>query len=876
MKSCFGKVRLGYVIFVFAILFDAGILGCSNEAEKPAVICDSFFWGTWVRMDNGTEYEVLESSIVQGNKNYAVTASDENSLTVNSIGTFRKESDSVIICDNIPYFRKGGANLEYTLKIVGFTSSGAATSSISEISSATSSLSSRAAGTEVSGIKGKGKSTKYKNFEIDSESDEDGTITFTAPTANDPQTVEITNGDEIVVIPGLSITNSGDNMGTVALVGKNDYNLKITGKISDDQKDGGYLFGNNAKTYEMEIKITNVSENKCSSSGCTIKSADEKLFINSSVYLEGFPITTLVPHATKTVSVELTYGELSEPYVDTGLVITIENPLTNQTWEDYIPLRFFKGTIPITIAAKNPENNNNAALNGFVIYPDGNNQFFAIKHNDYKSIFVPTFGNEKPYKLVFSGATVTSQLSDSTEMFYAVEPASLNPRTVVTDGMDAIRTYIPFGGNNHSENNPYFVEAGFEAYLNEGEIDYYSICADSDEFYGPEGSHLYSVSYINDKGDTPESFLTVEGTILNSKQLPEMNCNGYEFLGWYNGDNRIEVGSYIIQNNITLTAKWKVNNYRITYDLNGGIGATNWPTSYTIENTEIQLPISFREGYDFNGWYLESDFEGDKIISIPTGSTGNLILKAKWNLVSYRINYELDNGINNISLAEPRKEGYIFDGWYSTSLKNGTKQTSIEKGSYGNITLYAKWLKECTIKYSTVYGTTPVSIKIIEGNVISAEQLPELTDDDYYFDGWYYGETYITASKYIVTEDIILTAKWKEKNLVIMEYVSYEFSKYEGSVMRKDDTINLNICIHNKGTKLAKSINVSLYSEYPHILFVKNSAQCKDIEADCFKHIPFVIQIVSSFPRFSTTIPIQIRMTDENGNEWVDNLNLIL
>ena len=185
MKGYFGKVRLGYVILIFAFLFGVGILSCSNETkngtnngnqtenlddktqkepEQPAVISDSFFWGTWVRMDNGTEYEVLESNIVQGNKNYAITVSDETSLTVNTIGTFKKESDSVIICDNIPYFRKGGANLEYSLKIVGFTSSGAATSSISEISSATSTLSARAAGTEVRGIKGKGKSTNTKTL----------------------------------------------------------------------------------------------------------------------------------------------------------------------------------------------------------------------------------------------------------------------------------------------------------------------------------------------------------------------------------------------------------------------------------------------------------------------------------------------------------------------------------------------------------------------------------------------------------------------------------------------------------------------------------------------------------------------------------------
>ena len=68
---------------------------------------------------------------------------------------------------------------------------------------------------------------------------------------------EITNGDEIVVIPGLTINNTGDYMGTIALVGKDDYNLKITGTISDDQKDNGYLFGNNAKTYNMVLTITN-------------------------------------------------------------------------------------------------------------------------------------------------------------------------------------------------------------------------------------------------------------------------------------------------------------------------------------------------------------------------------------------------------------------------------------------------------------------------------------------------------------------------------------------------------------------------------------------------------------------------------------------
>ncbi len=158
-------------------------------------------------MDNGQEYEVLETFIVQNDDRYDIEYSDNDTLTVKNFGTFKKESESVIVCNNVPYFRNGGVNLEYSLKLVGFTSS-------------SSTLSVRAAGTNLSGIKGKGKSLKYEDFESNAESDSDGNIKLIAPTANDPQTVTITNGDDIIVVPGLSITNAGDDMGTIALVGK--------------------------------------------------------------------------------------------------------------------------------------------------------------------------------------------------------------------------------------------------------------------------------------------------------------------------------------------------------------------------------------------------------------------------------------------------------------------------------------------------------------------------------------------------------------------------------------------------------------------------------------------------------------------------------
>ena len=178
-----------------------------NQPVAPTTVnADSFFWGTWVRMDNGNDYEFLENSVLWSGKKYCVSASDDNSVTVKDLGRFNKESDSVIVCDNIPYFRRGGTNLEYSLKLVGFISS--------------EQQSARAAGSVMPGVKGKGKSKKYKTFEDDSESDVEGIIKFKAPTVDDIQTVTITTGNDIVVIPELCISNSGDYMGTVALVGK--------------------------------------------------------------------------------------------------------------------------------------------------------------------------------------------------------------------------------------------------------------------------------------------------------------------------------------------------------------------------------------------------------------------------------------------------------------------------------------------------------------------------------------------------------------------------------------------------------------------------------------------------------------------------------
>ena len=70
-----------------------------NVVEKNvnAVIANSYFWGTWVRMDNGSEYEILETTVNHNGDSNTITDStegDKPTLSVEGIGTFTKQSDS--------------------------------------------------------------------------------------------------------------------------------------------------------------------------------------------------------------------------------------------------------------------------------------------------------------------------------------------------------------------------------------------------------------------------------------------------------------------------------------------------------------------------------------------------------------------------------------------------------------------------------------------------------------------------------------------------------------------------------------------------------------------------------------------------------------
>lgn len=126
-----------------------------------------------------------------------------------------------------------------------------------------------------------------------------------------------------------------------------------------------------------------------------------------------------------------------------------------------------------------------------------------------------------------------------------------------------------------------------------------------------------------------------EQVVLNA--LPN---EGYEFIGWYKGSkisgsneryNDYKDEAYITFNGekIEIYARFKPIEYKITYELNGGVLNETPLYTYTVDMYDYVLPIPTKQYYQFDGWKYK-----DVIINkIAKGTTGDITLIATWTQI---------------------------------------------------------------------------------------------------------------------------------------------------------------------------------------------------------------------------------------------------
>jgi len=203
--------------------------------------------------------------------------------------------------------------------------------------------------------------------------------------------------------------------------------------------------------------------------------------------------------------------------------------------------------------------------------------------------------------------------------------------------------------------------------------------------------------------------LTAYGSVLYLPDVPERDR--YTFGGWNtkadgSGDP-FTASTEVSQKGTRAYAVWTPvpsAKYKVDFETNGGTSVAQLETDAILKQ-----PVSTKNGYVFEGWYLDSKLGPEQKAEFPYSVTADTTLYAKWTAeeVSVTLN---DNGgyggSGSISVAldqamptasAPLREGHKFEGYfdqpsggaaYYDSAMAGTRNW--DKIGNGSV-LYAQW-----------------------------------------------------------------------------------------------------------------------------------------------------------------------------------------
>ena len=211
----------------------------------------------------------------------------------------------------------------------------------------------------------------------------------------------------------------------------------------------------------------------------------------------------------------------------------------------------------------------------------------------------------------------------------------------------------------------------------------------------------------------------------------EPTLKGYTFAFWYLGDDEQNATAYDfntpVTENITLTAKWNINKYTVTFNSYGG---TPVPPAQEVEyglTATEPATAPTKTGYTFDGWYL-----GDEKYDFSDAVEQNITLYANWEKNIYTVTYT--DGVDGEEVFADQtyrvpfedttpafkgtktRDGYVFAGWKPAFSDTVT----------GNVTYVAQWTARTDLSYTVHYylkNTTKqvANDKMVAGQTFNAD-----------------------------------------------------------------------------------------------------------------------------------------------------------
>ena len=203
--------------------------------------------------------------------------------------------------------------------------------------------------------------------------------------------------------------------------------------------------------------------------------------------------------------------------------------------------------------------------------------------------------------------------------------------------------------------------------------------------------------------------------------------------------------------------------------------SSNWEyqSKYTRLCSDITLPTISKAGYAFLGWYATSDFKGDKVTTIPKGSTGDKSYYAKWddavvitieqsdleltyekqdNKIVFTVNggsgdyvWSVDNELKQDSVSNEYTFTATTKGTYEIEVTNGMySATAFVQVNYIELSAHFVNVQGGTFTFDDTNALTPESSVFISGRTVTIPNMivcnHEVTQGEYEKYCMYYDE----------------------------------------------------------------------------------------------------------------------------------------
>lgn len=326
----------------------------------------------------------------------------------------------------------------------------------------------------------------------------------------------------------------------------------------------------------------------------------------------------------------------------------------------------------------------------------------------YVAVFEPntfTIHYEPNYPIIDAGAQ-SGEMVDQT-FSAATTSRNLSPNQFQCKG-------YTFDGWTTGKGDFYSDGAAFtQTVENEGKVTLYAQwerLADVTIFYTPEPTSLGTVELNGTAAKENDTITVQEGTVYESLN-PETGTargatavpgKGSVFVGWYDAQGKHpltdkttytpEKGSSGRYQDGSYVARFRLKQYVLHYDANGGTDTMEDQTFPHGQAHPLEKCAFSREGYSFVGWATEQEgkvkYEDQKSIKLDeefpnlTNDNDEVYLYAVWEEQSVTLSYEPNDAeLGSVSSASETvaavtdtakgstaqaKSGARFDGWYST------------------------------------------------------------------------------------------------------------------------------------------------------------------------------------------------------------------